>query len=150
MRVSPSRQPLASHLFFVASGSRTSGFVGRGRMQDGIHEDLASMVMQREELELLDGVRGRLLRTGHNEFCHRKSAQGRCARYQSFLLGRNASLKTRFFSRSSNNACSMSHGVSLPPSRSVRQIAGSVKSKCTANGRTCSTGKARKNLLLIM
>jgi hypothetical protein len=82
-------------------------------MQNGIHEDLASAVMQREELELLDSVRSRLLRTGHNKFCHRKSTQSRCPRDQSFLLGRNPSLKTRFFPGSSNNRCSMPHGVLL-------------------------------------
>ena len=76
---------LASHLFFVASCSRMSSFVGRWRMQNGIHEDLASVVMQREELELLDSVRSRLLRTGHNKLCHRKSTQGRRARDQSSL-----------------------------------------------------------------
>jgi hypothetical protein len=73
-------------------------------------QDLASAVMQREELELLDCVRSRLLCPGHNKFCHRKSTQGRCARDQSFLLGRNPSLKTRFFSGSSNKRCSMPHG----------------------------------------
>jgi hypothetical protein len=82
-------------------------------MQNGIHEDLASVVMQREELELLDCVRSRLLCTGHNKFCHRKSTQSRCARDQSFLLGRNPSLKTRFLSGSSNNRCSMPHVVLL-------------------------------------
>jgi hypothetical protein len=64
---------LASHLFFVASCSRTSSFVGPWRVQNGIHEDLASVVMRREELELLDRVRSRLLRTGDNKLCHRKS-----------------------------------------------------------------------------
>lgn len=74
---------LAPHLFFVAPCSRTSCFVGRWRIQNSIHEDVARMVMQREGLELLNGVRSRLLRAGHNKFGHRKSAQGRRTRHQS-------------------------------------------------------------------
>jgi hypothetical protein len=71
---------LTPHLFLVPLSSFARGFVGRGRMEDRIYKNLASLVMESEKLEVLDRICRSLLGARNDELRDLRAAQGRCAR----------------------------------------------------------------------
>jgi len=67
---------LTHHLILVAFGGGTTGFVRRWRIQKRIHKNISRILMQRQQLEILDGPGSRLLCAGHHKLRDTESAEG--------------------------------------------------------------------------
>ena len=112
------RSQLTPHVSFVALCGSTSSIVGDRRVQNRIDENLAGLVLQVEEFEILDRVCSGFLRTSDNKFGNRCSAQCSRALDEALLLWSNPGLQPVFLSRATGSLLDLWHS----------HLAGSIKS----------------------